>query len=327
MVSSLERTEYYYSSDNVLQNVAVWQFPRNQVEAATPQGSKKYWLMYVIQDHFSSTRTFPKLTNKNSFIHGGAWRDPRESLSAVEPTLEALLSPDSPHRLPNAAARIAGFASLNYRLSAYPEAFAQAPCHTPSFALRAARHPDHLVDALSGLRFLQRHFAFGDDYVLVGHSAGAFLSYQVLVREAFLGKGQFADVVSPVAVVGLEGIYDLRGLNRRKGGSYTGFMKAAFGPDDDGAWDAASPATTKAGSNYKKDWAGKDQGTRKLAVLVHAEDDELVDMAECDAMESRLRQDGVEQIMLVKDLTGGHFGALKKGEIARVLRDVWSKLE
>lgn len=263
-----------------------------------------------------------------SFIHGGAWRDPRETFNAIEPTLNSLLSSNSPHHLPNPSTRIAGIASLNYRLSPYPEAFAQSPAHTPSFATRSACHPDHLIDVLSGLRLLQKEFGFGEDYVLAGHSAGAFLSYQVLVREACLGAStdKFADVVSPAAVVGLEGIYDLKGLDKRKGGAYAGFMRAAFGPDEDGAWDAASPATTK-GGDYRRDWAEHGKPESKLAVLVHAEDDELVDMAECDAMESRLRQDGVKRVMLVKDLTGGHYGALKKGEIARVLRDVWGELE
>lgn len=44
MAESLQRTEYYYSSDNVLQNVAVWQFPEDQVAEPAP-GTKKYWLM------------------------------------------------------------------------------------------------------------------------------------------------------------------------------------------------------------------------------------------------------------------------------------------
>lgn len=44
MASALKRTEYFYGSENALQNVAVWQFPEDQVEAAAP-GTTKYWLM------------------------------------------------------------------------------------------------------------------------------------------------------------------------------------------------------------------------------------------------------------------------------------------
>lgn len=51
MAASLKRTEYYYGSENALQNVAVWQFPEEQqgaaaATAATQQPQQtKYWLM------------------------------------------------------------------------------------------------------------------------------------------------------------------------------------------------------------------------------------------------------------------------------------------
>lgn len=44
MAESLERTEYYYGKDNVLQNVAVWEFPEDKVAAPAP-GTTKYWLV------------------------------------------------------------------------------------------------------------------------------------------------------------------------------------------------------------------------------------------------------------------------------------------
>ena len=48
MADSLKRTEYYYNTDHVLQNVAVWQFPEDNkaTEPSPPLGAtKKYWLM------------------------------------------------------------------------------------------------------------------------------------------------------------------------------------------------------------------------------------------------------------------------------------------
>ncbi|CAN8095677.1 unnamed protein product [Discula destructiva] len=308
MTEKLERTEYYYASSNALQNVAVWQFPQDPIAEPQP-GTKKYWLI---------------------FIHGGAWRDPRATFNEAEPTLDALLDPSSPGRLPHASARIAGMASLNYRLSPHP-AFTQSPAHTPAFGARTARHPHHLVDVLAGLRFLQAQFGFGSDYVLFGHSAGAMLGYQVLLGDACMGsdgdgdggrsEDRFEDVKRPVAMVGFEGIYDLAGLNRRMEGNYAGFMEAAFGLDEAGSWDAASPATAR-GS-----FAGWSQGVGKLAVLAHSPDDELVDMPDCDNMEARLRKDGVENLRTYRDLKGGHFEVLQDGSFARVISETWLELE
>ncbi|KAF3770737.1 alpha/beta-hydrolase [Cryphonectria parasitica EP155] len=302
MAASLERTEYFYGSENALQNVAVWEFPKDQVEEA-PLGKTKYWLI---------------------FLHGGAWRDPRATFNEAEPTINALLDPSHPAHIPHPSSRIAAFASINYRLSPHPE-YVQDEASTPSFARRAARHPDHLVDALSGLRFLQHKFggsaAPASRYVLFGHSAGGFLGYQVLVREA--ARDRFADLAPPTAVVGFEGIYDLVGLNGRMEGNYTGFMEAAFGPDEGGGWARASPATT-AGQSFGA-WGGA--GAGRLAVLAHSPGDELVDMADCDAMEARLKADGVANVKVYRDLKGGHFEVLGDGSFARVLKETLEELE
>ncbi|KUI71177.1 Kynurenine formamidase [Cytospora mali] len=301
MAASLKRTEYYYNADNVLQNVAVWEFPEdnNAAKSAPPSSSssgatKKYWLV---------------------FVHGGAWRDPRATFNEAEPTINALLDPSSPttHHLPSARTRVAGFASINYRLSPHPS-FAQDLATTPAFAARTARHPDHLDDVLSGLRFLQARFGFGGGYVLFGHSAGACLSYQAL-----LGGGG-GDVALPVAAVGLEGIYDLVGLDERMGGAYSSFIEAAFGTDREG-WRGASPATAEGSFGG---WSG---GAGRLAVLAHSPDDELVDMPEVDAMERRLRGDGVSNVLVFRDLKGGHFDVLNDGSFARVLVETLRELE
>ncbi|ROV87684.1 hypothetical protein VMCG_10559 [Cytospora schulzeri] len=297
MTDSLKRTEYYYNTDNVLQNVAVWEFPEDTKAAApsssSPGATKKYWLI---------------------FVHGGAWRDPRATFNEAEPTLNTLLDPKSQWHLPDAASRIAGFASINYRLSTHP-AFTQDPEHTPAFATRAARHPDHLVDVQAALRFLQGRFGFGSDYVFFGHSAGAFLNYQVL-----LGGGDEDGVVLPVAAVGFEGIYDLVGLNERMEGNYSSFIEAAFGTDR-GVWKEAAPAT--AAGSFKK-WS---DGAGRLAVLAHSPDDELVDMPEVGTMEERLRADGVPNVVVFRDLKGGHFEVLNDGSFARVLVKTFEELE
>ncbi|KAL1858246.1 Kynurenine formamidase [Diaporthe australafricana] len=298
MTDSLRRTEYYYGKDNVLQNVAVWEFPEDKIAEPAP-GATKYWLI---------------------FIHGGAWRDPRSTFSEAEPTINALLDPSSRWHIPDAPSRVAGFASLNYRLSPHPS-FTQDAATTPSFATRTARHPDHLADVLTGLRFLQRRLGLGGDYVLFGHSAGAMLAYQALLGTACLGGADLSsssssaadDVTLPAAVVGFEGIYDLVGLDGRMGGGYAGFMEAAFGADR-GAWRDASPATAKGSFGA---WTGG-RGPR-LAVLAQSVGDELVDMPEVGTMEGRLREDGVRDLLVFRDLEGGHFDVLNDGSFARVL--------
>lgn len=252
------------------------------------------------------------------------------------PTINALLDPSSAHCLGSEpSSRIAGFASLNYRLSPHP-AFAQDLSCTPSFGTRTARHPDHLVDILSGLRFLQKKFGFGKEYVFFGHSAGGFVNYQILLgRTACLGGvggdrvDTYEDVELPVAVVGFEGIYDLAGLNVRMKGTYTGFMEAAFGPNttpsssSQSEWDIASPAINQKG-NFKRDWFDKGG---KIAVLAQSATDELVDMAECDIMEKRLREDGVGKVLVFRDLVGGHFEVLRDGSFARVLKITLEELD
>ncbi|KAK7749713.1 Kynurenine formamidase [Cytospora paraplurivora] len=304
MTDRLKRTEYYYDKDNVLQNVVVWEFPEDEKTASQPTiassgAAKKYWLI---------------------FIHGGAWRDPRSTFDEAQPTINALLDNAGPST--TARSRIAGFASINYRLSPHPS-FTQDPGTTPAFASRAARHPDHLADVMAALRFLRGRLGLGeDDYVLFGHSAGAFLSYQVLQHAADDGDGGDA-VPLPAAVVGFEGIYDLVGLEGRTGGAYAGFIEAAFGTDRQ-LWSEASPATAPGSF---AGWSSSPSGGGRLAVLAHSPDDELVDLPEVDALEGRLRRDGVPNVLVFRDLKGGHFEVLNDGSFGRVLVRTLEELE
>lgn len=46
MAASLKRTEFYYNTENALQNVAVWEFPEELSKIpAEPAGKPKYWLV------------------------------------------------------------------------------------------------------------------------------------------------------------------------------------------------------------------------------------------------------------------------------------------
>lgn len=168
---------------------------------------------------------------------------------------------------------------------------------------------------------MQAEYQLSDDYVLVGHSAGATLALQLLMGEAALaGQPLQQRVPLPAAVVGMAGIYDLVGLNARRGGAYAGFMAAAFG-DDEAAWREASPA--RYGGSFRASWPG---GGR-LAVLAHSRDDSLVDRAETDAMAARLARDGVD-VCVVGDLTGEHDFVWRDGsQVVRLVGQALARLQ
>ncbi|KAH0603827.1 uncharacterized protein H6S33_007486 [Morchella sextelata] len=180
------------------------------------------------------------------YIHGGAWRDPLITKSTAHPLLHHILLT---HPTLNAA-------TLNYRLSPHPDQ-PQA----------AARHPDHLNDVLSGILYLRDNYGVAPNrVVLVGHSAGATLVFQVLPQLGAAG-------LWPAAVVGVEGIYDLVGLVDEYPG-YAGFVEGAFGERE--KWSAASPG-----------WEGC-TGYRGRTVLVHSDDDELLSWRQSLAWRARI---------------------------------------
>ncbi|KAK8066388.1 hypothetical protein PG997_013135 [Apiospora hydei] len=240
------------------------------------------------------------------YLHGGAWRDPRKTHLDFAPTLNHF------HALPESS-RVGGYASIDYRLSPHPE-FPQDPASTPPEKLRNASHPDHLRDVWSGLQLLQQSFGFGGDYIVVGHSAGATMAYQLLMGAAALG-GEGAEAPSgvelPRAVVGFQGIYDLRGIVARFGPGYAGFIAAAFG-DDTSTWDRASPMKYTGG--FASNWKGG-----KVAVLGRSPDDELVDAAELEGMAQVLEKEGINHLVF-RDMKGSHDGVWQDGQhVARLI--------
>lgn len=230
-----------------------------------------------------------------SYIHGGAWRDPRITLDTFEPIINKILKSKDEE----AKCEIAAFASIDYRLSPHPE-FPQDPATTPPERYRGAKHPDHLNDVRAALAFLQQRFGFGDRYMLLGHSAGGCLAYQLLMRPLNMlmlpPPKDEVEIELPKAIIGLEGIYDFTGLNKRVGGSYTEFLTAALGPPKD--WDAAAPM--KYGGNFRYRFQG-------VAVFAHSIDDELVDYAESEGMAERFKKDaGGKGQKLTNELRGTH---------------------
>ncbi|KAI1283633.1 alpha/beta-hydrolase [Xylaria sp. FL0933] len=310
MAAALKYTLHHYGSQNQLQKLGVWEVD------ATDKG--KYWIVYV---------------------HGGAWRDPRVTHETFVPSIDWVLRAAADDGGDNSrwcgADAIAGFASIDYRLSPHPQ-FPQDPATTPADQFRGARHPDHLDDVRSALVFLQRTYGFGANYVLVGHSAGGALAFQLLATSSPSGSGSSIaaaaaaeppDPILPAAIIGFEGLYDFTAVDRRYGGAYAPFFRGAFG-DDPASWDAAAPI--KFSGNYVETWPGG-----KLVLLGWSPDDTLVDEPEADDMARRLRDldgfvderqagAGEKRLLLLKDLRGDHDEIWRSGE--HVARMVWIAL-
>lgn len=209
------------------------------------------------------------------YIHGGAWRDPLIDSSSISQTQHHLLQ----NATPNLQTSISGIATLNYRLSPYPS----HPTHpsSPHDPSRTASHPDHITDVLRAILHLQETYAFGPRYVLVGHSCGATLALQVAMKRYWGAQYEstFAlelNVEPPVAIVAVEGIYDIPALVEQNAAqpAYRDLVVNAFGSDR-GAWEGASPVRGVYGESWPEG---------RLAFVVHSEADELVGMEQAEAM-------------------------------------------
>ena len=217
---------------------------------------------------------------------------------------------------------IAGYASLNYRLSRHTD-FPQNTSKTSSYEMRDAKHPDHLNDVLKALGDLQRRHGFAERYLLLGHGRGATLALQVAMSRRWTSSGPLGDsvldvaddvaVIPPIAILGIDGIYDIPLLRNQTAGlsRYQTMIEGAFG-DDEQEWEAASPASW---TRYAESW---EKG--RLLILAHSRDDELVDWGQVEAMErfwskrqdwGNSKSDGVE--MRIQDIHGNHGEIWQKG--------------
>lgn len=227
---------------------------------------------------------FNTSTNRNSYIHGGAWRDAKRSALDFVPTIKHLLSSDGPKEA------IRGFASIDYRLSpSSPDA--------ANSENRDVQHPDHIIDVRTALRLLNAKYNIDDKYILIGHSAGATLTFQLLMGETALRCRVDESAPKPAAAVGLSGIYDMVNLNKRFGDNYAGFLGAAFG-DDRQLWVEASPAQYR--GNYSKSMSAG-----RPFMLATSPEDSLIDVPEMDSMIRKLEADGLEP-EVVRNLHGDH---------------------
>jgi len=182
----------------------------------------------------------------------------------------------------------------------------------------------------SALAYLGRELGIGNGegetpYVLWGHSCGATLALQVVMGIEVAGPGR-GEVPMPAAVVGLQGMYDLVGLNGRFSGAYGEMIAGAFGWDEE-IWKRVSPARFE--GRFSDTWGAHAKG-RGIVMLAYSGEDEWIDMSEIDAMEERLKReaDGGLHVMTRRDLTGGHDAVAEDGRaVATVLMETVTGLD
>ena len=267
-----------YSDASVLNTVDVY-LPKNENARSV---AERYWIV---------------------FVHGGGWRDPRNTSRDIVPALQ-FLSPED-HS-------IAGIASLNYRLSEHDQ-FPSDP-DTPDRKARSATHPTHIEDVLAAIAWLQDRYKFGGKYLLAGHSVGSTLALQSVMGVWKPGGVDGRSFVLPSAVVGFCGVYDLPLLLKTHSDvpTYKRFLEAAFGTDQ-AQWKAASPVTGK----FRDTWPDG-----KVAIIVHSIDDERIDFVQAETMSDSLWREKKEgRRDVVVSITGKHDGVWEQGEeIAKALK-------
>lgn len=170
-----------------------------------------------------------------------------------------------------------GYASINYGLSPRPG----DPSDEKS---RNVRHPRHLQDVVTALRWLgEKHkvgVPGGWKYIIMGHSCGATMLFQlamgVLNGDDGGDSGFGMGVERPVALVGLEGLYDLALLVRNHADEkfYRDFVESAF-PGGERVWRGVSPVS----GEKERLW----EGVRSVVLGMSAED-ELVEWEQVEVM-------------------------------------------
>lgn len=229
------------------------------------------------------------------FIHGGAWRDPRNTHRDADTLMAGIVS-----------SSVTG-ASIDYRLS--PEVV----------------HPAHVQDVASALDYISKNYQV-DKVVLVGHSAGATIALQLFMRLSEWSEHTQLVLSKVISVVASEGIYDIGAL-MNDDPSYEGFVKEAFGQNSTYEnWDAASPASGLYGWESRRanvcllhpEYAEVEFNGR--LVVVHSPEDELLNInIQPKIAEQRMGGKSIEIVM--KEARGRHDEVYTSRELIEIVRE------
>jgi len=284
-------TRHQYASDSILQSYDLYIPPsRHRLSSSPP----KIWIIY---------------------LHGGYFRDPKVTSTSFRPALSLLVtSPVYASLQPH----VAGYASINYRLSPHPS-HPQDPAKTPSYELRTAAWPQHLTDVRAAIAHLQAHHHFGSNYLLVGHSVGATMALLTALLDASDPSSEGAEFVKPTALLGVCGIYDFPRLHDVFPAYVDMTLNALKTPEN---VTRASPALYSADEYVARWTSGGDGATgTKTVMLAHSRDDGLVDWSQVEAMRDVFGAVGRDSIdCRVVEVKGLHNEVWERGEeLARVI--------
>lgn len=182
-----------------------------------------------------------------------------------------------------------------------------------------ARHPAQVQDAAAAVAWLRQHaaeYGYAPGRVVVGgHSAGAYLSALLAFAPEFL-KAVGDKPEALCGFIGLEGIYDLEQLAVTFPSYREDFLITAFG-ESMKKWRLASPQYLEL--TVQKPW-----------LLVHSQEDELVDLDQSKRFSVALSARGVP-VQYVVTPHGNHFGVVSQlalplsplaGQVIRFIRAV-----
>lgn len=230
-----------------------------------------------------------------SYVHGGAWRDPEVDSKSFQATVDNLWQ--SPLK-----SRIEGFASINYRLSPYPS-HPRLPS-SPDDPSRNVHDPSHVEDLAAALSYLNKKYNIDGRYLLIGHSAGATMAFQV--RNATVTT---EPLPQPLAVLGVSGIYEFNAFveYHKQIPAYDELTVNAFPERQKWAEDSPSSNQHPLGAIWE---------TARAVIISHSKQDELVEAAQATYMLDRARnifagQGGVSFV----EATGAHNDIWKSGHI------------
>ncbi len=197
---------------------------------------------------------------------------------------------------------VAGFASINYRLSPYPSHHKHPS--SPGDNSRNVHYPAHLSDVSRALLYLDAKYRINNRYLLAGHSAGATLAFEL--NNYYLPKTQLPQ---PACVLGISGIYDLDAfiISHSEIPAYRMLIENAF--PNKSLWEEASPNKSRLPETAK--WQDA-----RLIIISHSGDDELVEEAQASYMleRARLAPNSKEKVHFLP-ATGAHDEIWQSGHI------------
>jgi hypothetical protein len=304
----------YIPNNNRLQNVSIY-LPR------TPQTAELIGAPVRSLPGADSPSGLPRYL---VHVHGGAWRDPRLTSASIEPAVACAFAFAGEETPP-----VSAIASLNYTVSQFnypappfmtdPPVPYDAISSNHSDPAREAVHPQHVSDVLHGLALLGSFGLTSGSYILSGHSCGACLAFQsVLKPPGHYGLGYLPEPPCPAALLGLNGLYDLPALTTADdlGAShahlrddYELVLSRAFGTDRD-TWPDASPASF--------DPAGiagriREGNAPRLVVLDQSGEDQLVPVNQRDRLAANLAKVTGLRVAQGHRLTGKHAAPWEQG--------------